>query len=295
MSLPWYPMFPGDFDADTGHLSLAEDGAYNRLLRLQWRAPGCKLPSDMAWIFRKAKAFTDADRAVIEAVIAEFFTRKGGKIWSARLLEEYVKSDVAHSKRAAAGSKGGSANALKTKQLAGSNALALPYQPQPQPQPEKEEEREEEEECARGEILPQAEDENPKSETAPADDLIWRILHALGFDRGQTLPKWWISPDAQMIVARWQTDLGLTPDEICQVAAANHRQHGEPARGPITLNRPMEDYAGAKRAPPLHPSPAKGHSHAISERRAFDLAIVALADQIADGSASLDDKSRDPW
>jgi uncharacterized protein YdaU (DUF1376 family) len=96
MSLPYFPMFPSDFDADTGHLSLAEDGAYNRLLRLQWRCPGCKMPGDMEWIFRKAKAVTAADQAVIASIIAEFFTRKAGRIFQARLHKEWVKSDVAH-------------------------------------------------------------------------------------------------------------------------------------------------------------------------------------------------------
>ena len=136
MSLPYFPMFPADFDADTGHLSLAEDGAYNRLLRLQWRAPGCKLPNDMEWIFRKAKAVTEEDQRIIEVVIAEFFTRKGGKIFSARLLKEYIKSDVAHSKRVAAGSKGGSAKARKAKETSPINATALPKQPEPEPEPD---------------------------------------------------------------------------------------------------------------------------------------------------------------
>jgi uncharacterized protein YdaU (DUF1376 family) len=135
VSLPYFPMFPADFDADTGHLTLAEDGAYNRLLRLQWRCPGCKMPGDLEWIFRKSKAVTEADRAVIESVIAEFFTRKGGKIWNARLLKEHIKSDVAHSKRVAAGSKGGAAKARKTKESGPINAVAMPKQPEPEPEP----------------------------------------------------------------------------------------------------------------------------------------------------------------
>ncbi|MCP5097247.1 MAG: YdaU family protein, partial [Chloroflexi bacterium] len=36
MSLPYFPMYPTDFEADTSHLTLEEDGAYNRLLRLMW-------------------------------------------------------------------------------------------------------------------------------------------------------------------------------------------------------------------------------------------------------------------
>jgi uncharacterized protein YdaU (DUF1376 family) len=31
MSLPYFPMYPTDFEAKTSHLTLAEDGAYNRL------------------------------------------------------------------------------------------------------------------------------------------------------------------------------------------------------------------------------------------------------------------------
>lgn len=50
MSLPYFPMFPTDFEAKTSHLTLAEDGAYNRLLRLMWMTPGCSLPDDDAWI-----------------------------------------------------------------------------------------------------------------------------------------------------------------------------------------------------------------------------------------------------
>lgn len=138
MSLPYFPMFPADFDADTGHLTLAEDGAYNRLLRLQWRAPGCKMPADMDWIFRKAKAVTEADQAVIASIIAEFFTRKGGKIFQARLVKEWVKSDAAHSKRVSAGSRGGFAKALKTKETAPSNAKAMLWQPEPEPEPKEE-------------------------------------------------------------------------------------------------------------------------------------------------------------
>ena len=136
MSLPYFPMFPSDFNADTGHLTLAEDGAYNRLLRLQWCCPSCKMPADMEWIFRKARAVTETDQAIIAAIVAEFFTRKGGKIFNARLLKEYVKSDVAHSKRVSSGSKGGSAKALKSKQKDNSNAIAMLKQPEPEPEPE---------------------------------------------------------------------------------------------------------------------------------------------------------------
>jgi uncharacterized protein YdaU (DUF1376 family) len=53
MSLPYFPMYPSDFEAKTSHLTLLEDGAYNRLLRLCWMTPGCSIPADEAWIMRR--------------------------------------------------------------------------------------------------------------------------------------------------------------------------------------------------------------------------------------------------
>lgn len=133
MSIPYFPMYPDDFEADTAHLSLAEDGAYNRLLRLQWRSPGCKLPADLPWIMRKMRANTEADREVVKVVLSEFFTRKGNRIFNDRLLKEWVKAVDAHERRISAGSKGGSAKAAKTKEKVPSNALALAKQPEPEP------------------------------------------------------------------------------------------------------------------------------------------------------------------
>ena len=128
MTLAYFPMYPTDFDADTGHLSMAEDGAYNRLLRLSWRCPEAKMPDDLDWIFRKARAVADEDKALIRSVVEEFFTRKGGKIFSARLHKEWVQANKAHGKRVSAGKSGGRAKAMKTKETEASNAKAMPEQ-----------------------------------------------------------------------------------------------------------------------------------------------------------------------
>lgn len=128
MSLPYFAMYPTDFDADTGHLSMAEDGAYNRLLRLSWRCPEAKLPDDLDWICRKARAVTDADRAVVQSILAEFFQRKGGKIFSARLHQEWVKAHEGHNRRVLSGKAGGEAKARKAKENSPSNATAMPEQ-----------------------------------------------------------------------------------------------------------------------------------------------------------------------
>jgi hypothetical protein len=86
MSLAYFPMYPTDFDAKTAHLTFAEDGAYSRLLRLSWGCPEAKMPDDLDWICRKARAVTDADRALIAAILSEFFTLKDGQWFSATLL-----------------------------------------------------------------------------------------------------------------------------------------------------------------------------------------------------------------
>lgn len=140
MSVPYFPLFPDDFEADTAHLTMAEDGAYNRLLRLQWRSPGCSLPDDLDWICRKVRARDDADRAMVSAVIDEYFTREDGRIFSRRLSREFVKATETFEKRSEAGSKGGKSRSLISNDICSSRAKAGLKQPEPEPEPEEREE-----------------------------------------------------------------------------------------------------------------------------------------------------------
>jgi uncharacterized protein YdaU (DUF1376 family) len=276
-------MFPADFDADTGHLTLAEDGAYNRLLRLQWRCPGCKLPGDMEWIFRKAKAVTEADRSVIEAVIAEFFTRKGGKIWNARLLKEHAKSDVAHSKRVAAGSKGGAAKARKTKETEPSNAVALPKQPEPEPEPDKEEDG----------------GGGSAREALPPTDRE-RFLAAMGVNPdGIAGPSRFIGTQGDMAeAAQWLALPGITVDVACaEIARITAAKRDGPPKSFRYFTEAIQRLSGQLTAAPIQPiAPTQTAGAArVSESRAFDAAIHALADRIADGTVNGYDPDRDPF
>ena len=126
-------MYPTDFEADTSHLTLAEDGAYNRLLRLMWMTPTCSLPDDNAWIMRRMRCDKDTFDRVVMIVIDEFFVRSGGRLSNARLMLEYSKSNDAHKRRVEAGSKGGKAKSLITNENSPSNAIAKPKQPEPEP------------------------------------------------------------------------------------------------------------------------------------------------------------------
>lgn len=140
MSLPYFNLYPRDFEADTSHLSLEEDGAYNRLLRLCWMTPGCSLPDDDAWIMRRLRVDKDTYDRVVRVVISEFFIRKNGRVSNARIAREFEQSSAAHEKRVFAGKSGGKAKALKTNNNKPGNAKAMLKQPEPEPEPYKEEE-----------------------------------------------------------------------------------------------------------------------------------------------------------
>lgn len=106
--------------------------------------------------------------------------------------------------------------------------------------------------------LNQEEEEGARAK--PVDlTLISKLTHALGFDHHGQVPRYWMQPDAPLIVARWQSDLGLTSEEVIAVAVGNMRAHGSPANGPKTLTRHMQDFAAAKQAPRLEPTKGNGH------------------------------------
>lgn len=136
MSLPYFPMFPSDFEAKTSHLTLEEDGAYNRLLRLMWMTPGCSLPDDDAWIMRRMRVDAETYERVVRVVIDEFCERKNGRLSNAKLTRIFNESNERHNRRVSAGSKGGKAKALKTNETNPSNAVAKPKQPEPEPDKE---------------------------------------------------------------------------------------------------------------------------------------------------------------
>lgn len=93
-----------------------------------------------------------------------------------------------------------------------------------------------------------------------------RLTHALGFDHHGKVPKGWHTADARMIVSRWRTELGLTPDEIVDVATSNMRAFGEPAERARILTPAMQDYAAVKAQPRLEPKPLGGPAHERQNR-----------------------------
>jgi uncharacterized protein YdaU (DUF1376 family) len=124
VSLAYFPLYVDRYEGDTVHLSMLEDGAYNRLLRLCWRSPGCKFPNDQDWIMRKVRAVSAEEKAAVQNVLSEFFTVGRGKVWSKKLLEVHNTVAVTHERKSEAGKKGASAKALKSKETSSGSAKA---------------------------------------------------------------------------------------------------------------------------------------------------------------------------
>lgn len=124
-SYPSLPLFVDDYEAATAHLTLEEDGAYNRLMRLCWRTPGCSVPDDRSWIMRRMRVDEATYDRVVEPIIDEFFTRRRGRILQKRLREEFEYVRDLSERRKQAGKKGGSSKSLKNNKTGSSKAKDL--------------------------------------------------------------------------------------------------------------------------------------------------------------------------
>lgn len=99
----YYQRFMADYAGKTAHLSMIEDGAYNRLL--DWQYVNEKpLPEDAEARYRIAKAMTPAERKAVDVVCAEFFRHHG---WQARAFDEITEARAKLDSSRANGRKGG--------------------------------------------------------------------------------------------------------------------------------------------------------------------------------------------
>ena len=122
MSVPYFRFYPTDYDADTAHLTLLEDGAYSRLLRVCWMTPGCSIPDDEAWIFRRLRVRGDDEKQAIRSVLNEFFQRAEGRIFNDRLTREFDQTVERQEAASENGKKSSSKkSALKTNDFISTN------------------------------------------------------------------------------------------------------------------------------------------------------------------------------
>lgn len=123
--LPFLPLWVSKYEARTAHLSLEEDGAYTRLLRLSWMTPKCQLPADDGWIMRRMRVDQATYERVVKPILVEFFYQKEGAWRNARLLAEYTARTQSKKQKSDAGSRGGQNSARKRREK-GSESASSP-------------------------------------------------------------------------------------------------------------------------------------------------------------------------
>lgn len=117
-------LYVSDFIGDTLSLSTEQIGAYMLLLMAMWNAKG-SLPNDDAKLARIARLSLKKWKAISAEVMA-FFDVSENAVTHNRLTFELQKSERQTESRAAAGAKGGAANALKNNRPPVANATAKP-------------------------------------------------------------------------------------------------------------------------------------------------------------------------
>jgi len=134
--LPYFPLYASDQHAATSHLTLEEDGAYNRLLRLCWMTAGCSLPDDNEWIRRRLGVDQDTFERVVQVVILEFFERKKGRVFNANLMLEFEKITQTRKSKSEGGKKGQANKRLKIIEKHPNIVKTDLQHPEPEPEPE---------------------------------------------------------------------------------------------------------------------------------------------------------------
>ncbi len=87
--LPWMKFWPGNYLGDTGHLSLAEHGAYHLMLCFAWDNSTCSIPADPKWIKRRLRVDDEEYDCDVRPVIEEFWTEEAGRLHQKRQRKEF--------------------------------------------------------------------------------------------------------------------------------------------------------------------------------------------------------------
>jgi uncharacterized protein YdaU (DUF1376 family) len=104
----YYRRYVGDFMRDTAHLSLAEVGAYDRLLDVQYGTEA-GLPVDLQALCRVCHAGSKQDRKVVKQIAETYFPIVEGLRWNPRARRELAVGVTAIEKM----KEGGRAGAAK--------------------------------------------------------------------------------------------------------------------------------------------------------------------------------------
>ena len=109
---------------------------------------------------------------------------------------------------------------------------------------------------------PVKEEEGAREREDEFENFFEELLRALGIDPKSDLPGWWQGWPPREHVRRWRDELGLSEDQILDVARRSRDAHPTPPDGPKALDRVMERAQRAQKtsAPAHRSSKAKGPS-----------------------------------
>lgn len=77
--------------ADTDHLTCEEEGIYFRLVRVMWRAPGCRVPNDDQWLAKHMRMTLNEVTEKVRPIVTQFCQTDGNWIFQKRLKREFVR------------------------------------------------------------------------------------------------------------------------------------------------------------------------------------------------------------
>jgi uncharacterized protein YdaU (DUF1376 family) len=117
------------YDRKTAHLSLAQDGAYRRLLSHYYRTRK-PLPANAEILLRVCRAFDDTEKAAVMLVVEEFFTLEDDGYHNRRADAELEKQAQVSEKRREAGKKGAEKTNGKRAANGSANERQMPTQSQ---------------------------------------------------------------------------------------------------------------------------------------------------------------------
>jgi len=96
---------------------------------------------------------------------------------------------------------------------------------------------------------PVKEEEDAQARENLSDEFFGKLLRALGINPNGSLPAWWQGASARTNAQRWQDDLGLSENQILEVAEETRHDHHAPPDGPKALDRAMERAVQRQRSP----------------------------------------------
>ncbi len=97
--LRWMKFWVRDYMGDTGHLSLAEHGAYQILLCLAWDASTCSVPDDPEWIKRRLRVDDEEFESAVQPVISEFWSEEDDRLFQRRQRKEWFDAKASAERR----------------------------------------------------------------------------------------------------------------------------------------------------------------------------------------------------